>query len=411
MPNPRPDDIQNFSAKIVSFDGREFDITDLIHSLEVYQSIMAPTMTCKMYIHDRTGFMGSMPLVGEESIKIEVTSAADPENKISMIFFLHRNDEGQYQDDLKGLTYDIYGVSQEALVDHFKPLSRGYRGQISSMVADLYTNVLKTKKAIFVEPTSGIHEFAIPKRTVFQTLSMLQKYAVSGIGSASAFFSYENFEGFHFRSAEGMVSSNRAATPRYKLQHMALVDPTQIDTSDNVVYMRLAKKYDTLDLMKAGHFYSNAVSFNILEKEGEDKPYVMAEVFEKWKRMEEVKLHTDGFIQQYGNDSAKRFMFPFDSSKGAPNFAESVGAKMSYVSGMMQNQYEAVVPGNMALQAGGVVYITVPELAVPEAVSADDKRMPQTSGLFLIVDVEHIVQKKTKLFTKLHLIKDSYKRS
>ena len=203
----------------------------------IYESIFSPYLTADIQLVDGIGLMESVPIIGEETITIQVKTKGivkerKPENnlpgpfegsqnegRISLKFRVVKiNNIVKLNDQM--LTYKLSLVSEEAILNLKKKVKKSALDpqtfkprKISDIVKSLYTQFFKrgrnsNSKRIFIEPTKNLTDLIIPNQTPFKALNFLASRAVSAGKHAvgSSFVFYETVRGFFFISLETLMA-------------------------------------------------------------------------------------------------------------------------------------------------------------------------------------------------------------
>ena len=203
----------------------------------IYESIFSPYLPADIQLVDGIGLMESVPIIGEETITIQVKTKGivkerKPENnlpgpfegsqnegRISLKFRVVKiNNIVKLNDQM--LTYKLSLVSEEAILNLKKKVKKSALDpqtfkprKISDIVKSLYTQFFKrgrnsNSKRIFIEPTKNLTDLIIPNQTPFKALNFLASRAVSAGKHAvgSSFVFYETVRGFFFISLETLMA-------------------------------------------------------------------------------------------------------------------------------------------------------------------------------------------------------------
>tara|TARA_B100000029_G_scaffold173182_1_gene169692 strand:- start:2325 stop:4082 length:1758 start_codon:yes stop_codon:yes gene_type:complete len=203
--------------------------------LNIYEDLFANYLTGNIQVVDGVGLMESVPIIGEETIHIQVKTKGivrQRTEEVSSGPFEGSQNEGiinlkfrivKVSDIMKInegiMTYKLSFVSEEAILNlkqkvrksSLDPSSLEPR-KISDVVKSLYTQFFKrgrsTAKKIFIEPTKNITDLIIPNQSPFKAFNFLASRAVSqgkhAIGSNFVF--YESVRGFFFISMETLMT-------------------------------------------------------------------------------------------------------------------------------------------------------------------------------------------------------------
>ena len=200
----------------------------------IYEDLFGSYLTGNIQIVDGVGLMESVPIIGEETIHIQVKTKGVERQRNSTAIpgpFEGSQNEGiinlkfrvvKILDIMKLnegiITYKLSFVSEEAILNlkqkvkksALDPTSLEPR-KISDIVKSLYSQFFKrgrTAKRIFIEPTKNLTDLIIPNQTPFKAFNFLATRAVSAGKHAvgSSFVFYESVRGFFFISMETLMA-------------------------------------------------------------------------------------------------------------------------------------------------------------------------------------------------------------
>lgn len=410
--NARADDVFEYSVVLTTSNGTELEISELVHSVQIHQSIFSPAMLAKFVVDDRVNFINTTPIIGEEKIKVRFRSEGQ-EQVSEFEFAVVGCDEFEFGESLMELRYTLWGSSIESIKDYDKSVQKSYKTPVNEIVADIYTSYLGTSKTVTTERTEGRTKIIIPNLTPFQALSWLKKRAVSAENPTDVFMSYEDTDGFKFQTIANMIKRGKdkadtARTHRFVLQHSSLTDPSAESLQGAVIQFKQVRKFEMSEIMQMGYFAADVHKFNLDTAEMETATFVLKDKIDGWKLShgeDGKKIHTQDFMAAR-TKSHKQYFIAYDPYRQETSTAENIAEKGAYLANLMQQQFEIVVPGAETLRAGSLIHVSVPEMAVPEASGATFQN--QTNGYFLVGDLIHTISNRSKLTTKMVAFKDSY---
>ena len=202
----------------------------------IYEDLFGSYLTGNIQIQDGVGLLESVPIIGEETIHIQVKTKGLERQRNSNA--IPGPFEGSLNEGLINLkfrvvkilnitklnegiiTYKLSFVSEEAILNlkqkvkksALDPVSLEPR-KISDVVKSLYRQFFQRgrggrAKRIFIEPTKNLTDLIIPNQTPFKAFNFLASRAVSAgkhaLGSSYVF--YESIRGFFFISMETLMS-------------------------------------------------------------------------------------------------------------------------------------------------------------------------------------------------------------
>ena len=242
--NPQADKLPSFPGdfelqklRLTSPNRKGFvDLKAAWSDFNIYEDLFGSYLTGNIQIVDGVGLLESVPIIGEETIHIEVKTKGLERQRNSNA--IPGPFEGSLNEGLINLkfrvvkilnvtklnegiiTYKLSFVSEEAILNlkqkvkksALDPVSLEPR-KISDVVKSLYRQFFQRgrqgrAKRIFVEPTKNLTDIIIPNQTPFKAFNFLASRAVSAgkhaIGSSFVF--YESIRGFFFISMETLMS-------------------------------------------------------------------------------------------------------------------------------------------------------------------------------------------------------------
>ena len=240
--NPKPGKIPSFPGDfelqkltLTSPNRRGYvDLKAAWSDFNIYEDLFGSYLTGNIQIVDGVGFAESVPIIGEETIHIQVKTkgivrereqqgipgpfeGSQNEGIINLKFRVVKISEiTKLNDGIQ--TYKLSFVSEEAILNlkqkvrksALDPTSLEPR-KISDVVKSLYKQFFKrgrTAKKLFVEPTKNLTDLIIPNQTPFKAFNFLASRAVSAGKHAmgSSFVFYESVRGFFFISMETLMA-------------------------------------------------------------------------------------------------------------------------------------------------------------------------------------------------------------
>ncbi len=224
--------------------GGFIDLRNTFSALNIYEDMFSSALQMDITVIDGIGFEEWLPIIGEESIYLEIKTAnlenmsksadkilsaeegpeassgekppgpfvnSSNDGLLKLNFSIYKISDKKELDFQQGMVaYTLHGVSKE-YIDNCKqkvqrsainPLTKEPR-KISNFVRSLYKDFFKwSPKKIFIEPTKNLTNLITPNLTPFKTFEFLASRSVSAgqhaVGSSFVFF--ETVTGYHFVS-------------------------------------------------------------------------------------------------------------------------------------------------------------------------------------------------------------------
>lgn len=361
--------------------------------------------------------------------------------------------------------YNLHFVSEEYLRNelvncfgsHTKQKCEDYVGKF------LGSDYINTDKSLYAEKTDEKFSFITPNWRPYNAINYLCEKAIrkkqTGSIRQSGYVFYENADGFHFVSIDSMIEDATKQRPKgeksgtggrplpqlyyYGYGQANLPNMAEGAKEYTIMSVSFPKSYNLLENLRHGTFAGYTMGFDPVDMaksssgdQGADMPLALDEyaIREKWKDMAHMnpkgkppfdlsKLAPQGepsmvdtprrvrlkpiMTRGYGELSKK------DSKQSMPiggqnvkSITEAASYNFFRMKSLFYQQLQVAVPGNLDLNAGYGVHITIPK-ALPN--KTNSTRIPtdnRWSGLWLIAGVEH-KYKDGYLTTSLFLVRDS----
>ena len=312
-------------------------------------------------------------------------------------------------------------------------LSKSVKGtEISKIIKDILTSYIKVgigggTKNINIDDTSGVYDFILPNKKLFETINWLSTYALPVGKEGADMLFFETADGYFFRSLQTLYEQK----PYQKFKF----DPKNIDVDlnqqvTNVLNFEVLDFFDTLGAISNGTFSNRLITINPLTRTFKiDNDFNYSEYYKK-----ALKMNSSAVTNNYQNRH-KKTMY------GMPPVGLEIGTLRMAVDNteMKKNKYIAQNPdtvandinirkympnrvAQIALANYTRIKITVagdPALLAGKTITFNtygfngtDKREKDSfySGKYLITAVRHIV-KNNSYITVMELAKESVSSS
>jgi hypothetical protein len=390
--------------------GKPVDISGQVGGISIYEDVMFPVIRAEFFMFDALDLLGKFPIIGEEIIEIEF---ANPGYEASAYKFRIKSIENVLiSPQGKSKTYTIRAVSEEMFVNNTKYVTKKYSTDSWQIITDIMRNEMKTQKSVVTgDFTKGIQDILISRLRPFQAIDMIRRRSVSQDYLSSSYVFFENKRGFNFASLEYLLK-NQAGNIKDKVFYY---DPAVNSSAKNMTARSILKlvnvsQFNNTKKMVYGSLNNIVKKFDLLTGETVETNYVNTEQQQKFKYASDnpYPLNSSQFEQEFGKEASASLLVPYSSHLPETHIAESIGAKHSFVTKLGQNIYHAHVNGDVALTAGDVITVNIPN--APGTGQTKENRM--LSGNYLISKLRHsLVTSSTSQNTyqcSMELIKGNY---
>jgi hypothetical protein len=341
------------------------DLSAAWSEFNIYEDLFGSYLTGNIQIQDGVGLMESVPIIGEETIHIQVKTKGLTKQRNSITIpgpFEGSQNEGMINLKFRVvkllnivklneglLTYKLSFVSEEAILNlkqkvkksALDPVSLAPR-KISDVVKSLYRQFFQRgrqdrAKRIFIEPTKNLTDLIIPNQTPFKAFEFLASRSVSAGKQAigSSFVFYESIRGFFFISMETLMAGGGMGystvpgmrgspaelvytKPEEPVKEVYVIQPKRLgakkDEAKNIAIEMTAvdaysfsSNFDVLENLTAGMYANRLLTHDLVRMKYDTLDFNMIEPSGGQTRQDEITGATEvlEFLEQAAD--AKKF--------------------------------------------------------------------------------------------------------
>ena len=395
---------------------KTFDITNIVTEISFFESLTSTFLSAEIKVFDSSGFLESMPIIGHETIEIDLQQIGVPENIFTDIkFSSYKISEPDKISD-RGIAYTIYLVSQELMVDIKTKVQKTYsQSSISNIVKNIHSDYLLSTKPIDIQETKYLQNYTIPSWSPSRTLQFLSNRSVplEEDGTGSCFFFYETLKGFNFLSIEKLIrNSENVYSPKVyvnqpknttkDVQSKAKEDQFIInsyrienlfDTSKNIVSGLYSSTLETYDITRMKRTVQTFL-YGTSKESGADGERVIKDNFTHLEQNKLIPETVDSFFPganrnfystATGQDSQSHIPTPELSQHPE----EWLLQRKSQLQQLTTVNLLISVPGNIDRFVGEVIEIDLPSFIVTENEQKNTDSDRYYSGKYLIMELRH----------------------
>ena len=326
--------------------------------------------------------------------------------------------------------FTLHMVSREGLTNETVRCQRKYQGNLKNTVTTILKDVLVTEKykETNIEVTSNDYSFIGNNKKPFHTLTWLGPKAVPATGQVggtsgggqtgeakgtAGFLFYENKEGFNFRSIDSLVSptqiqigsTNKENIPSYF--YTQVIEDNKVANEFKILNYSFEKNIDLMKALRVGTYANKTYFYDLYTNKLDLYTYRLKDQINN-KLGSQDKLAVS---KEFGESITRIMVRTSDrgalNSDGTAGDAKRNGADMA----MSYSRYNIlfgqalnmIVPCNVALKVGDIIYSEFPRIDSSNTAKADEEQ----SGYYLIKELRHHFE-GGQMITSLRLIRDSY---
>ena len=409
-----------------------------VFNLTYYESILQDTIHASFTYSD-TGTVGGsfdgknavdgLPIKGSEEFHLSFTDNLDNKLEFKDVNALFVNNVTPLLDETTKSMTQLHLVSKEYILNEKVRINSRMDGLVSQHIEKILKEekYLNTKKDVDIEETVPQINESPKNKKPFYIMNELSKKGVSAqnqkLGKSAGYFLYETYEGFKFKSIDGMLSQE----PKLRVLYNETTSQSAAEMPQGYDVKALTyERYNLVNVQKKlaiGAFTSRVLTFNpftfsfdvanpqsfLFEQEGGYKTGG-EEIFKLNEEFNSDKAKGDFSITSLKMTSVGGFQIgntetQLSKSKEV-DFTTDQILNQSFMryNQLFTSQVSITIPGDFSLHAGDAIVVDAP---LVESDTKNDDINDQSGGLYIISDLAHYVTPH-ETFTKLNLIRDSF---
>lgn len=332
--------IDDISINITT-NGKTIDISKMLLTLELYESIFEFFLHGKLIIADTLDLPHNFPIVGNEDLQINI-STTDSDKTINLDFKIYKlnKDTQNTRGDIKKKILILYFTSSEAIQDKLTTVSKKFNSKPENIVQDILTNNLLSTKTLSSETTTDsvitYSNFWRPSR-VIDFVSKLSKTS-----DFSDYIFFENFDGFVFKPISILLQQPKIHDVIYNTSNDSFIG------NANIKIFTFDKYFDILLNSKSGLFGSTYYKPNQTEY--------------SYKKVESNFSENIEYITTLGSSSFFKDELSTSTNQVNVNYYEPDISKIRTTSIKLLNNYNVIAKlnGDFSRKSGDILDINFP---------------------------------------------------
>lgn len=394
-------DVNIEKVSITTSSGFTQEITNQVVGLQLFEDLFSPFITGSLIVKDSLDLLNLFPFSGEEFLQLRVSTPTLKGSKIDGNFYIFKMADREIVGD-RSVVYELHFITQEAVIDLNKRISKAYSGRCSEIAKTLMEDKdfgLQIKRKIFIEETKNATKFISNYWNPVKCLNYLSDHSLNTNDSPTFVF-YENRAGFNFVSLETLYTNNDVVQEfvydNYKRDELpngqTVNNPTE--QYKRIKELRIPTVYDYMKNTQEGMYASKQYSFDITTKTVFVNNYDIKTDFEKQKHL---NPHAPISANAIYRPSAMIINKPtyygsFTNEKDVTN-ASFLQKRISAMRQADANKIEITVPGRTDYTVGQKVIINVDRME-PMKKGETNTRDEIISGAYIIGAVNHYIDRE-----------------
>ena len=415
--------------------GSSCDVSQGVLELNYYENILSETVKLTAIVLDtgnaasaddgtggKIGLDDALKIGNGEKVLVSFEDGNKTPNKLNFTTddkALYLNKREKISEHTQKTIYSIELVSKEFLTNESLRVVKRYDGRISDSVDKILKEVVKTEKELDIEVTENKFNFIGTNKKPYWTILWLCKKSIpqkqGSVGKSAGYFFFENYDGFKFKSVDGLFDRTPVLKYIYNNSTSSVV-PVGYD--GKILKFKSSSGGDFQSNLMMGTYNANNKGFNSKESSYRENP-----IDSVAQEAGVTFAGTDfNFVNSLFTADPSRITYSFDSVGFLPdgkNLQEQLErssdldmdksqimnqASMRY-NQVFTMQLNITIPGDFNLRAGDLIFCDFPE----QSSKPNQETNKRLSGVYLISGLCHHI-KPNETYTYLELIRDSYGR-
>lgn len=394
-------DVEVLKAVLRSVDGcREYDARQQIRRIDIYESVLAPTIIAEIQVKDNIGLLTGFPLLREEYLQFEFqTPGYDNTTKYDL--YVVDIVDMKFDENMKGQSYTLVCCTKELIMSNLQVVNQKFKKEASEAVKEIYETYLQSNKPLNMVTTRGVEEETITQLSPLKAIDKFRTYASAADNVSSAFVFFENRDGFTFDSLENIFARGKESVCDrvFFFDQMNNININDI-TIRNILAYQLVQGGNATQKAYDGYFTSIAERVDILSKKITSTPYAVTQGQEKFQPNlgGPAEIHTASYLNNFLDLSGhknpkkkrpvKRLVVPFTSERNDTQRTQKLLNIRAFIQQFTSNMVNIHIYGDTAITVGDVIQCNFPEAT---GLTKDPKLNRILPGNYMVTRLRHMI--------------------
>lgn len=398
--------------------GGRVDLKNVFQHFSFVEDITTQAMMGTLFVKDNIDLLNTFPISGHETLHVKFRTPGINSDFIEVKFRVIEVSDRVKSPNERGEVYKIKFVSNTAIENQTKKISKSFKGKVSSIARKIYNEFIGG--SLNAQETQGETKCVIPMWQPFRALEWLASRAIpSGNEKETNYFFFETVDGHQFVSLSKLCSQKPVMTYyqipsglRNANNNFVLASPKSLARDfSNVRDMEFLRVNQKLEEYMDGAFASTLITHDVTTKSwgrkifnyNIEQPKIRAVADEK------VTLNNSPYTDRpQGNIMLVTRQSGLMGGDYPNTQNHDKWLQQSFSSRTLLNtiRTKVEVAGNSVLRVGDVVELFIPKSA-PLKASDTEWYDERASGKYLITTVRHTLT-PDEYKTTLILSKNSY---
>lgn len=409
-------DVNVETAVLITAKGVYQNIANQVVGIQLFEDIFSPFITGTLIIKDSLDMLNAFPLSGEEYLWLNIKTPTMPKGNIEGKFYIFKMANREIVGD-KSVVYELHFITQEAIVDMNKAISRAFDGKPSEIAKTLFTDkdigLQLPETKINTEETINSIKFISNFWSPTRCLKYLCDHAMNKKESPTYVF-FENRAGYNFVSLDTLYTNDDI------IEHFVYDNYARDKLEDGGDARNIAEDYrrisriavpvahDYVDRVTGGMYSSRQYSFDVMSKNVSISDYDM---FNDWTYLNHTNLYPVSTRNTLYKNKAKiinhqRHYDNFTDKGDSSNYA-FLQRRVSQMKLTDAAKIEITVPGRTQYTVGQRCMVELNKMEPDDGQKSKDETLDKMlSGAYIIGAINHYIDSERHECV-MELFKDS----
>jgi hypothetical protein len=426
MADTTPTDKIRFASDVVidkitmqSYSGNSVDITALVETFDIYESLFDGYMSSTLLITDAIGLAEKFPIIGMESVTIRYRSSIR-EKMRNLTFRVYKISDRTLQENDRVQSYVLHMITPEVIQSSMIKVSRAYTGYHHEIAVKVFQEYFQIENEdqvlndiITLEPSAESDRILFPNWNPLKCMQMVCHRAKRKSNPEDmTYVFYQTMDGFHFNT---LSTLSQAPAKRNLVRRIAnQVDPQTknrdiLSTISVAEDISIKSSFDRLSDLRHGKFAAQVYGYDPFRRIVKAQDYRYDVDFGKTEHLEEfpdIPTKNQSLTKNVGSNIRWVSVSPDRDSEISPEAEFEVSSKRNaQISRYSDNQMVLVINGDSDLHCGDVIDITVPSMSYRN--ESQTPKDNQLSGRYMVHVVRHSVLRNNEYKCYLTIGRDS----
>jgi hypothetical protein len=375
-----PGDVQIKTVSLFTNQG-VVNILEHVKGISIFESVFTPGIMVELTVWDTKNISSQLPVLPGQKLTVQLCTPGRNDLKYDLI--VTELKDAVPAENMRSKSFILCATTPEAVRNKANLVTKAYNTNISSMVTDIVSYYLGSKKNVDVQETKGIQKVIVQCQNPFDAITMLRKRSISTDSKSSSYVFFENQKGYSYKTLEKLMEGDTG--DRVFTNDETVRTDISKPIFRNLIHYEQPSQYDVADRIGEGGLSVDMMKFDFktlkyTRKASQFNP-------SDFKNADGTLKNPDSDdLKQFARSSGKSIRVWHDSSYPDTFLTEGLGPRASAISLFGQGGLLLHVFGDSELTAGQMLEVKLLENATSSGPVEEHHLL---SGKYLITFIHH----------------------